>query len=170
MKTYIFDIDGTLADCSHRVEFLINHKGERDDNFWHKFYSTMSEDKAIEETIEIHNSLLHRGFNIIYITGRNEEWREETLKWLYNNIYSGLVEHLSEEVEEILLNHLDNSLYMRPKGSREDDTTLKPKIIEGILKDNPYMKIMGMFEDRKRVVDSVRKMGIRVYHVDEGNF
>ena len=46
--TYIFDIDGTLADCSHRLHYI---SGENKD--WDTFYKECVNDKPIMDVVEI---------------------------------------------------------------------------------------------------------------------
>ena len=45
---YIFDIDGTLADCSHRLHYI---SGEHKD--WDAFYKECVNDKPIMGVIEV---------------------------------------------------------------------------------------------------------------------
>ena len=75
------DIDGVIADCSHRLHYL----EERD---YDSFYSEkeMLNDKPIEAGIELVNSLQDYYLNeFYYLTGRPIRTFETTNKWLEKN-------------------------------------------------------------------------------------
>ncbi len=77
MKDIILcDIDGTIADNSHRQDLLKNFKD------WDSFFSEMGNDKPIKAIIKKINDDFERGSKIIFITGRPERYREKTFKWL----------------------------------------------------------------------------------------
>lgn len=92
MKYIIFDIDGVLADCSHRLHYL------KDKNY-EKFYSDeeIMKDKPIHDIMDIFVGLENLNeYNIgsnktvnILISGRNERCRKATIQWLREklNIY-----------------------------------------------------------------------------------
>lgn len=47
-KAYIFDIDGTIADCSHRLHFITGeHKN------WDAFYDACLDDAPINDVIKM---------------------------------------------------------------------------------------------------------------------
>lgn len=76
----IFDIDGVLADCSHRLPFIKN--GQKD---WNAFYSPeeMMKDEPIEAGIDLFRSLDARDDMALWlVTGRPERTRDATAKWL----------------------------------------------------------------------------------------
>ena len=74
----ICDIDGTVANNDHRQHLLKNFKD------WDKFFSQLHLDKPIYEIINKVIELNKKGKKIIFITGRPEKYREQTLKWLEN--------------------------------------------------------------------------------------
>ena len=74
----ICDIDGTIANNDHRQHLLKNFKD------WDKFFSQLHLDKPIYEIIDKVIGLNNKGKKIIFITGRPEKYREQTLKWLKN--------------------------------------------------------------------------------------
>ena len=77
MKCFIFDLDGTLADDSHRAHFIAS--GTKD---WDAYYAACPDDKPIEHTIQLAHDLHARGYKIVIITGRSETVRRETEDWL----------------------------------------------------------------------------------------
>lgn len=77
---YIFDIDGTLCDITHRLHFL-NDVCDKDR--WKKFYRACASDKAILPVISIMEALKARGADIWFLSGRSNEVRRETIMWLH---------------------------------------------------------------------------------------
>src|SRR5215208_5359074 len=75
-RDIIVDIDGTLADCLHRLHFI---KGRR--KKWKKFFACASLDKPrIEVVMQVRE--LAQQYNIHLVTGRPESYRKQTEKWL----------------------------------------------------------------------------------------
>lgn len=68
-KFIVVDIDGTIADISHRVHYL-----ESKPKDWDNFYSVkeMSGDKPIHNIIDMVKSL-YNFYPIIFCTGRPEK-------------------------------------------------------------------------------------------------
>lgn len=75
----IFDIDGTLANCDHRLHYVKNKPKN-----WDAFYSECMSDHVIWPAAEMLE--LFRKNHLIYIvTGRPERNRDLTEFWLNNN-------------------------------------------------------------------------------------
>ncbi len=144
---YIFDIDGTLADCSHRLHFIEQEKPD-----WESFYKDCVNDKPIAPTVEILRALQEYGATIIYITGRPCKYIDETIQWL-KKYTKGPVSSL---------------LYSRTDGDHRPDYIVKKEIYEENIK--PYHHIDGVFEDRKQCVDMWRSLGLTCYQVADGNY
>jgi len=72
----IFDLDGTLADITHRLHFI-----QKEPKDWDGFFAACVADKPIAHTIEIMNILMNRDRVEIW-TGRSDIVREETIRWL----------------------------------------------------------------------------------------
>jgi hypothetical protein len=143
---YIFDIDGTLADISHRLHFIQSKPAD-----WRKFFAACPDDEPIPEVIQVAKSL-GGVVHIMLLTGRSEEIREKTLDWL---------------------NELEipcTALFMREVGDHREDSVVKSEMLDDLIHQWPNEKIMGIFEDRKQVVDMYRAKGLRVFQVAEGNF
>lgn len=149
MLTTIFDIDGTLADISHRVKYI-----QREKKDWNKFYSEMNKDKPIEPIVRVYLSricMARPSDRVICITGRPEKYRELTLKWFEDNDLTP-----------------PDELYMRPDGDYSPDTELKSRIVDELEKKGYEFDLA--FEDRKRVVDMYRARGIMCCQVAEGDY
>ena len=142
---YIFDIDGTLADLSHRLHFIT---GEKKD--WTGFYAAADGDKLIPEVVQIAIALRHNNHKIIYSTGRSEEIRDLTEEWLE---YAGLP---------------CGEVFMRREGDHREDSVVKAELLDAIIE--MFGSVAGVFEDRQQVVDMYRARGPRVFQVAPGNF
>lgn len=72
----VFDIDGVLADVSHRVHFL-----ERAHPDWRSFFAEAVHDPAHPEGLALVRAA-EEDCEVTYVTGRPEWCREDTLAWL----------------------------------------------------------------------------------------
>ena len=145
MKTYIFDIDGTIANTDHRVHHL--HSSPKDWNSWH---AKSQEDTPYWEIVDLIDMAMEKDIKIVLCTGRDEKCRPETEKWF--------AEHAI---------HYD-ILMMRPRGDRRDDTVVKYEMLEQ-LRDMGYNPVL-VFDDRNRVVDMWRAAGLRCLQVQPGEY
>lgn len=144
-RTVICDLDGTVADCSHRL-IHINEKPKS----WPKFIAGIPEDKPIFQTIEIVLSLWRVGYVVVFLTGRSEECRVSTVAWLNTHV-------------PLLAN---NPLYMRPLKDHRPDYIIKEELFQVIKQEHagPFVA----FEDRGRVVDMWRKNGVFCFNANQG--
>lgn len=156
---YIFDLDGTLCDCKHRLHHitppagLVHFKDEEHEwkPDWESFYKNCDKDTRIEDVcvlFEILNAI--QNCRIIIITGRPESCREQTEKWLVDNFFRC------------------PDVYMRANGDHRPDYEIKREIYENIIKHE--YDIIGIFEDRKQCVDMWRKLGLICYQVANGDY
>lgn len=145
----IVDIDGTIADCSHRLHYI---KGEKKD--WNSFFKACEDDKPIQNVLDIINNLA-LNYNLIFITGRSSICKEETKHWLG---------------ERILVNGY--TILMRNQGDFRPDDEVKPELLNNFLEESKLGKdvIQMVFEDRNSMVKKWREMGLTVAQVAEGDF
>lgn len=149
----IFDIDGTLADISHRLHFI---KGEKKN--WPAFYAACALDKPIYEMCRTAALFCGRpGITVGFITGRegSDRVRADTEDWL--DEYVG--RHANPRL----------SLYMRPKGDYRPDHVIKGEIADYMRDELDFVPDI-VFEDRQQVVDMWRARGIRCCQVAPGDF
>lgn len=145
MKCYIFDIDGTLADCSHRL-----HHIQKQPKDWTSFFADCHGDAPISHMIELAQTLrLASAKQIVFVSGRSDECRPATELWLRENGLTG-------------------ALYMRKAGDYRDDDIIKVEILSQVRADG-YDPIMA-FDDRNRVVAAWRAAGIPCAQVAPGDF
>lgn len=147
MKCYIWDVDGTLANVSHREHHL--HKLPKD---WNAWYRDADKDLPHWEIADLMIMAHNNGIANVLCTGRDEAVREQTEDWLYDHG----------------LNYYYQKLYMRPLKDRRPDDIIKLELLEQIRADG-YKPIL-VFEDRSRVVSMWRKQGLRCLQVAPGEF
>ena len=146
MKTVIFDVDGTLADLSHRRHFVSNNEKN-----WTLFNAKMGGDKINPAVVELYHTLWDsQKYDIVIVTGRSEEFREVTEQWLVWN-------HISF-----------NRLIMRKAKDNRQDSMVKQEILDVLKAEGK--DILFAVDDRQQVVDMWRRNGITCLQCDEGQF
>ena len=142
MKAIIFDMDGTLADVSHRLHFL---EGEKD---WKAFHGAMFDDPPVENIANLAR-LMHKAASqglgidaVIVVTARHDDphYERMTREWL--------------DLHDIPYDRL----YMRADSDTRRDHLVKADILQQILDDgfDPVLAI----DDRPEVVQMWREHGI----------
>lgn len=144
MKAYIVDIDGTLANIEHRLHFIKQKPKD-----WDGFFAACGDDKPIQDVIGVIRCLAQSA-RIIYLTGRPERVRHETLVWFgQHGVPSG-------------------RLIMREDSDHRPDTIAKKELMEK-LGEGGY-QIVGVFEDRPSVCRVWREMGLTVFQMTDKEF
>ncbi|MFJ3714830.1 hypothetical protein [Streptomyces sp. NPDC090057] len=72
----VFDLDNTLADTAHRQHFLENRPRD-----WNGFFGAAPADPPLAEGVTLALETA-RECEIVYLTGRPERCRRDTLDWL----------------------------------------------------------------------------------------
>jgi FMN phosphatase YigB (HAD superfamily) len=145
-KIIVFDIDGTLADVTHRRHWVANKPKN-----WAAWNAGMSADPVHEDIRWILMKLRRvPGSKTILCSGRGEVNREVTEQWLSDN-------RIPYE-----------DLYMRKAKDYRQDYIVKVELLARIRKEHgePFM----WFDDRQQVVDAIRAEGVRVLQVAPGDF
>lgn len=146
MKHVIFDIDGTIADCSHRLYWIKREKKDYD-----RFYADCILDEPIVDVLQMVMHMYRMGYEIIFCTGRSNTVRKFTESWLRSHLPG-----------------IYFSLYMRGKKDYRPDHIVKIEMMkkEGLTPHN----VFAVFEDRDQVVDAWRDAGYRCYQVKKGDY
>jgi len=147
----VFDIDGTLADISHRLHFI---EGKNPD--WEKFKTNHENDEPIKTQWLLLKTLYQSGREIMFITGRSENERHATFSWLQRMMkcYLGQVFSIS--------------LFMRKEGDFRPDTIVKKEIHDLLVSCGIVFDMV--FEDRTKVVKMWRGLGIPCLQVADGDY
>lgn len=145
-KGYILcDLDGTLCDITHRLPF-VKGEGKKD---WKGFFAGISKDELRVDTLEKLWSYVKEGYEIVFVSARPDDHKEETLEWL-----------------RLKLADLPwTTLIMRRAGDRRPDTEVKKQILYTYFKDS---NIHAVIDDRPCVIEMWRKEGLNVIDVGSG--
>ena len=135
MSSIIVDIDGTIADCSHRQHHLQGDKKE-----WDLFFSELHLDEPIMPIIHLIEKLQCHGFSLLFCTGRSEKYRPATERWL--------IDHDLDPVY----------LYMRTDNDFREDAVIKSELLDKIYQDG-FRPILAI-DDRPAVVKMWRSRGL----------
>lgn len=147
MKYIIFDIDGVLADCSHRIHYI-----QGDNKDYEKFYS---DEEVLKDTpIPNLNTILFEiqgardmgsDTDIKFITARNIKCIIVTTKWLERNF------GIEVRKEDIL---------MRPANDYRPAHEVKEDLIK---KHIGFENILFAFDDDDQVNEMYKKYGVMCY-------
>jgi phosphoglycolate phosphatase-like HAD superfamily hydrolase len=145
MQCVIFDIDGTLSDTSKR-----NHYVRSKPRNWKAFAAAIPYDDPYEDIIWLLNLFNQVGVTVILCSGREETSRKDTEEWL----------------EKYGVKYF--KMFMRGVKDYRDDTVVKYEMLLAIrhMGFEPRM----VFDDRQKVVDMWRGMGLRCLQVQPGDF
>lgn len=142
---YIFDIDGTIADCSHRL-----HHIEKDPKDWRAFFAACGDDAPIIHIIQLAESLAKSGESVVFVSGRSRECEMQTRAWLAD-VFA-----------------YEAPLFMRQAGDHRPDDIVKGELLDQVIAYG-WKPIMA-FDDRDRVVAMWRARGIPCAQVAPGDF
>ena len=173
------DIDGTIADLTHRREKLqqdcIECEGQggfkvgvgicayvpcsacdargKTKKDWYAFYQNVLEDTAIHLIINMIWAMRQRGYQILIVSGRPIRFK-------------GL--EVGKETVEWLAKHNVpyDHIFMRQGDDAREDVIVKQEILDKLPKD----RIAYVFDDRDSVVAMWRRNGLTCLQVAEGAF
>ena len=142
-KIVVVDIDGTVADCSHRQHFVQNVQKD-----WKSFFAGMSDDTPRKDVYEAaSDEAVAENAELVFVSARPEDYREQTEAWLQ--------EHGMDYT----------ALLMRRKGDKRPDTDVKKGIYNRYLKQYEIVKV---YDDRPSVIRMWRELGLEVEDVGKG--
>jgi len=76
----VLDLDGVLADTRHRMHFLATRPKN-----WDGFFAAAVHDPVYDEGLAIARAAVEQGRAVVYLSGRPERTRDDTLSWLRSN-------------------------------------------------------------------------------------
>lgn len=138
---YIFDLDDTIRDAKHR-HHMVEGDRRNDNASWNAFYLAAEFDPPIKPIVKLFNALLSTGADIILMTGSSDIARKITVDWLRK-----------------YTNYNDQTLLMRPHSDKTPDLELK-KGWYNAMSEEDRARLVCVFEDRQRVVDMWRSIGV----------
>lgn len=132
----LIDLDGTLANIDHRLKY-VSDSYKKD---WKSFFNKMTEDSVNVWCSSIVNGLFNTGYQIFMVSGRPDDYMNQTKEWLGHN-------------------HIDyHKLFMRRRGDYRSDEIVKEIILdfEILPRGIPLVAI----DDRASIVKLWRSRGI----------
>lgn len=142
----LFDLDGTLADNSHRQHLLSSVKKD-----WDTFFEAQRDDAPNWPVVTLYKTLVEVGkFDVIVVTARPERYRKITKKWF--------------EKHKIPLGRM----LMRADGDRRSDEIIKQEMLVQLNKED--CTPLFVVDDRTGVVEMWRTNGITCLQCADHNF
>jgi hypothetical protein len=138
----VLDIDATLSDTSQRIKFL--DKKPKD---WDSFFAHAKDDAVLDEGLAVATTLA-ADHDIVYLTGRPERLRRDTVKWLKDN---GFPEGAK--------------LLMRGNNDRRPSATMKLARLRTLAQERP---VAVLVDDDVKVCAAAEKAGYPVMRADWG--
>ena len=160
----ICDIDGTIADLTHRLKYVRNlHDDPNWKADWDAFHKGCVFDTPKQDVIEVlHCTAKWEAYKhpttgdreVTFLSGRNSVVREETVAWLREHV------PLCKDWDD---HTFDKYLHMRRKKDRRPDTVIKAEMVAklGLTPENT----LCLFDDRQCVVDMWRELGFLTLQV-----
>ncbi|MBT7611376.1 MAG: hypothetical protein HN576_16570 [Bacteriovoracaceae bacterium] len=144
-KAIIVDLDGTLCNVDHRVHHV--QKKEKD---WKLFNEGMAHDGIYLWCFELILSMKNSGYEIIFLTGRDNSYRDQTCTWLEKN-----------KIQY-------DTLHMREVTDHREDHIIKNEIYKRVIE--PQKNVLFVLDDRLSVVKMWREIGLICLQCDWGDF
>ena len=154
-STICVDLDGTIANADHRLPYILDLAPGQKKN-WVEFFGRVKEDPPYKELIQdIITGVNLLDLDLVFLTGRPERFkdinvRQDTISWLTDQ---GIIPSMY-------------TLLMRPDKDTRPDYIVKPEVL---LKSGISLEsIVGVFEDRPKVIEAMRNLGLMVYECKDG--
>lgn len=152
MGLVIFDLDGTLADISHRLDrTLLADKTEGT----HLDLSEYLGDRPIGHVISLYRLHLRNGLNRPHIwSARRARSLDVTTEWINQHVITAL--------------DWSRHLRMRPTEDRTPDDELKERWLHEVRAAGQDVELA--YEDRTSVVKMWRRNGVPCFQVADGDY
>jgi phosphoglycolate phosphatase-like HAD superfamily hydrolase len=132
----VFDLDNTLADTAHRQRFL-----ERRPRDWDAFFAAAPQDPPVPEGVAM--AVESAGeCEVVYLTGRPERCRRDTLEWLERHGLPG------------------GRVYMRRDDDRRPARRTKLETLRRLARDR---EVRVLVDDDELVCDDAEQAGFTVF-------
>lgn len=141
-EVILCDVDGTLA---------LMGKGDPDRRRFYDWHR-VGEDDPNQPVIDLVSIFRDVGYEIVFLSGRDEVCRQETVLWLLRFACA----------------RIDDKLYMRPHKDNRPDHEVKREIYEQEIA--PLYSVKYVVDDRNQVVSMWRSLGLTVLQVADGAF
>lgn len=146
MSAIIIDLDGTLCNVSHRTHFVKTTPPN-----WPAFFDACTLDTPNPAVVALYDMARNAGHTILYVSGRPETHRAQTVAWLEA--------HGVDVYAELL---------MRPAGDYRQDAIIKRELFDRHISGK--YGILFTVDDRAVVCKMWRELGLTCFQVAEGDF
>ena len=167
-NTIIFDLDGTLADIDER-KIKAGWVDTKDAMDWDIFFhpDNIKLDKPKEAVIKCAQMFHEQGYTIVIFSGRNDRSFQETKQWLSTHEvpYDLLVLRPDKFKDESW--PVADGNPATPAMRFMPDEKLKKAMLDTFVDVND---VLCIFEDRKKVVDMWRELGLTCFEVEDAHF
>ena len=136
-KAIICDLDGTIANKDHREAYGFNSKEIRND-------------KPTIPVVNLVNNFYDKGYQIIFLSGRNQEYFGETYNWLITNT--------SIKPQDLIL-------HMRKNGDFRKDNVVKREIYEEHIQEDYNVEFA--IDDRPTITNLWYNLEIFTFNVNQ---
>ncbi len=150
MKAIIVDIDGTIADFTHRLALM---RAEAPSGVFTESQKASINDPSYPWCVNLVLTYHNAGYQIIFLTARSERYRESTIEWLTANIDPSI----------------SYILHMRPNYDERSDELVKMDVYYELIE--PLYDVELALDDRDKVVAMWRDdVGIPCLQVQRGKY
>ena len=165
-NTVIFDLDGTIADIEIRRKKSIKPNGKMDwDIFFHP--DNIQYDKPIPAIVNLIQTYEDKAYKIVIFSGRNDRSWKETKDWLKtHNIPHDLLVMRPDKFKSKSSPVADGNPATGDMRFMPDEILKKKMLDEFVDIDD----VLFVVDDRQKVVDMWRDLGLVVLQPAPGNF
>jgi len=143
-QAFIFDLDGTTADCEHRRHWIATKPKN-----WRAFFAGIPDDPVIEWVAATIRKTYARGItDVVIVTARDESCRKDTETWLQKH---GIPYH---------------AIYFRGFNDYRDDALVKSEIYARVKADG--FKPVLVYDDRPKVLRMWEAHGLVIVDCGDG--
>ena len=164
--TVIFDLDGTIADIEIRRKKSIKPNGKMDwDIFFHP--DNIKYDKPIPAIVNLIQTYEDKAYKIVIFSGRNDRSWKETKDWLKtHNVPHDLLVMRPDKFKSKSSPVADGNPATGDMRYMPDEILKKKMLDEFVDIDD----VLFVVDDRNKVVDMWRGLGLVVLQPAPGNF
>lgn len=144
----VFDIDGTIADHTHRLPWILDPEVYGAKKQWTKFHELCGADSRIAVTVRLLNLMRETGHEIWLFTARPNWTRQLTELWLH-----------SQGIQYEVLEMRDDDDYRHDVEVKRDFAT-----------KHEMSRVEFVVEDRTRCVEMWRSLGVCCLQCAAGDY